>query len=395
MKIAVLTSGTNNTPPMYEPLRDLGHDLMVVTYDAMTPHEHNDLPAIIDAFAPGWVLYIGAIVGHHGKPVPDVGVLAQIGAAHLLVHFCCDGAEPYWWRQLDQYYDAGRFALQVNVDGVKIGPIGDRGLTLLCPVDVTKFDDRPWNKRRHACGFAGGLHGGRAEIFRMLVSEGSVTLRDRDADPGQEGYRSFLEDCRVGINAAYTGGNTGQMHVKFRAAGELPAAGCLVLETEGSPLGDWFDAGSDFLQYTDANTARNAIAWSTSHADEARAIAQRLRAKVAERHSPAVFWSQVMERIGIGRALLPAREVPNRHWFHFPLPNHGAAPERLQPPQRDEPVLVGSLNAVNMVCYEQQIYAVPQRLGPIDLTCNRHHAAVRKFSDMDSIRAAIIAGAIQ
>ena len=287
----------------------------------MTPHEHNDLPAIIDAFAPGWVLYIGAIVGHHGKPVPDVGVLAQIGAAHLLVHFCCDGAEPYWWRQLDQYYDAGRFALQVNVDGVKIGPIGDRGLTLLCPVDVTKFDDRPWNKRRHACGFAGGLHGGRAEIFRMLVSEGSVTLRDRDADPGQEGYRSFLEDCRVGINAAYTGGNTGQMHVKFR--------------------------------------------------------------------------SQVMERIGIGRALLPAREVPNRHWFHFPLPNHGAAPERLQPPQRDEPVLVGSLNAVNMVCYEQQIYAVPQRLGPIDLTCNRHHAAVRKFSDMDSIRAAIIAGAIQ
>ena len=401
MKIFVLTSGTNNTPPFYEPLRDLGHTLEVLTYDAMTHHEHNEIPAKIAAFAPDWVLYIGAIAEHHGKPVPSVEVLGQIGAVHLLVHYCCDGAEPYWWQRLEQYYQAGRFALQINVDGVRIGPIGDRGITLLCPVDATKFNPKPWDQRSMLCGFAGGLHGGRDQIFQTLVSEGSVILRNRD-DTVQGGFKAFLEDCKVGINAAFTGGNTGQMHVKFRAGGELPAAGAVVLETRGSPMGDWFDANQDFLQYANSDEARSQIIWVRDHPEEAQAMAARLRVKVVERHNPKVFWSQVMERIGLGTAIMPAKEVPYRHWFHFGLPNIGSAPVEVinapfPPPQPapPSPFLVGTINGVNMVSYGGQLYAVPQRLGPIDLMCNLQHPCVGVYQSIDAARNAIFAGQVQ
>src|ERR1700676_1416492 len=114
MRIVVLQTGTNNVGPVVDPLTDLGHDIVKLTYDGMTYAEHDQLPALVEEQNPDWVLYVGALAEHHGKPVPFTAVLAQIGANRKLVHLAFDGAEAYWQHRLIDYYDNGRFALMVN-----------------------------------------------------------------------------------------------------------------------------------------------------------------------------------------------------------------------------------------------------------------------------------------
>jgi hypothetical protein len=375
MKITVLSTGTNNVPMIYGPLVQLGHTIDVIVYDEMTLDQHRNLPLMVERLDPDLVLYIGAIEEHHGKPVPRVHVLAEIGAVWPMVHLCFDGAEPYWWKQLDRYYDQGRFALQVNIDGVRVGPIGDRGLTTLCPIDAKTFKNIPWEKRSILCGFAGGMHHGRPPIINPLRDSGHVVHRDRDQSDTNKGFRSFLEDCRVGINVAHTGGGWGGMHVKARVAGELPAAGCLVLEQRGSPLADWFDAGQDYLEYDSIDDAKAKIDWVSANQGVAREMALRMRAKVLERHSPAVFWSQVLERLGMGEALRPPAQIPHHHWFHSAPP--GSLPPRL----------VKSVKASNLVDWNGKIHVVPQNLGPIEVDKVKH-PQIRIFDTIHQAEAA-------
>jgi len=401
MKIAVLTTNTNNLAPILDSLVGLGYDVTRFVYDEMTHDEHEQLPSLVEAINPDWVLYVGAIVEHHGRPVPRVEILARIGAKRLLVHFCCDGAEPYWWRQLQEYYDHGRFALQVNVDGVRNGPIGDRGFTTLCPVDAAKFRDLPWEERALWCGFSGGAHAGRPDIVYPLRDRDLLTYRARDPSGSYASYRNFIEQCRVGLNVASTGGGIGGPHVKHRAGGELPAAGCLVLETKGSPLADWFDAGEDYLEYDGVEGAERQIIWAREHADVARAMAQRMRAKVIERHSPTAFWSQVTERLGLGPALRRAPEAPHRHWApNYTPPPFGAAPlppvavSRLPTPGPGAPPprLLQTYHRVNIVAMNGHVFTVPQGLGPVDLDRIdlSRYPMIKRFADAPSAHRSLV-----
>lgn len=233
MKIVVLTPGTNNTAPLYAPLQD-GNDLSIIFYDEMA--DHSRLPKMVYGKRPDLIYYIGALEAYHGKPVPKVNVLAEIGEIADMVHLCCDGAEPCWWPQLLDYYENGRFKLQVNIDGVRTGPIGERGMTCLFPVAKPKMKLEPWHNRRHAIGFSGGLHFKRPEIVLPLVKNGVLTYRPRTnqhdgTDDSYGSYLGFLNDCRLALNVAYTGGGTGSMHVKARTL-EASMMGCLVVETQ-------------------------------------------------------------------------------------------------------------------------------------------------------------------
>lgn len=397
MKIIVLTTGTNNTLPLYEPLKDLGHAVTVITYDAMSYDEHDGLPATIRKARPDFVLYIGAIEEHHGKPVVSADVLGEIGAAVRLVHLCCDGAEPYWWEQLDRYYDVGRFALQINIDGMRTGPIGDRGMTVIPPTDLSKFKNKPWGERSVLCGFSGGLHAGRHNLFLPLAAKGLLHRRARLDGSGYDEFRAYIEDCKIGINAAQTGGGVGGLHVKYRASGELPGAGCLVLETAGSPLADWFVPGEEYLEYQDADDAEAKIEWARRHQREARAMALRMRKRVEEEHSPAVFWSQVFDRLGIGDALAEARETKCRHWVHMDLPQFGA-PRKHAPGTKNgrpnlhgngAPRLVDSYKSVNLVEWNGKVWTVPQRLGEIHLDLQHRHPMIKDFATLETARASI------
>ena len=358
MRIAILTTSTNNVAPILAPLTALKHRVTTIPYDAAL--DHSGLPALVAKVRPKIVVYVGAIPGHHPN-VPDLDVLSEIGARYPMVHLCFDGAECHWWETLEQYYDAGRFALMVNIDGVRTGPIGDRGFTTLCPVDAASFRDLPWDERPIPCGFSGGLHADRAALLQALVSRWLVTFRPKDCYGTYEPYRTFLEMCRSGINIATTGGIVGGPHVKHRIL-ELSAAGCLVLETAGSPLSQWFVPGEDYFEYEGEAGAADRLSWIERNQEAAHAMASAMRSKVVERHSPAVFWSQVFHRLGFCDELLPAPEIDRRPWS-------AAVPSVALQSSGDpnSPLLLESHVGVNIVRYNGGVYVVPQTLGSVHL----------------------------
>jgi len=380
MKVVVLSPNTNNCVVLYQPLRRLGHCVEVIIYDTMTYEEHENLPALIDLKKPDWVLLLGAIETQHGHPVPCVRILGEIGKKYPLVNFCCDSVEILWWQQLESYYAKGHFALQVGVDGVRAGPIGLRGMTTLCPVDEIDFINQPWSERKILCGFSGFKNRGpRSEMITALQSAGLLYFRDRDSEPPDE-YRRFLANCKITFNHPMTGGG-GWRHVKARVL-EAALSGCVVLEASESPVEDWFTPGVDYLEYSNVETAREKIAWVESHQDEAREMAMRLRARVIEEHSPAVFWGNVLWRIGLGAE--PARKVRELsldRWLNAIGMAHPIG----------WPAHVETAPRANVVTYGGRYYMVPHKLGEIDLDSPgaTETPGIEMFNDKDeAVKAA-------
>ncbi len=383
MKITVLSTGTNNVPPIINPLEDLGHALTWLYYDSMTHEEiDSDLFDLTAESKPDLVVYVGALSEHHGKPVPHVSTLAKIGAKHLMVHVCFDGAEHYWFHRLQQYYDKGRFALQVNIDGVRTGPIGDRGLTLLCPVDVYDYDCVPHKQRPIQCGFSGGLHAGRPEFIFPLAQRGALVYRPRNEQDEHANYRSFLAMCRVGFNHATTGGIIGGLHIKARVL-ECAASGCLVLESKGSPLSNWFVPDEDYLEYDSVDDAEAKIKWTRDNPGQTERMALQLREKIKQDHSPKVFWSQVFERLGFGPPIRLPKELTWQHWL-MPTPDQLPMTVMVHEDGEDQPMLVESSIIYNLVGYRGRVFAIPKSLGQVNLENRdiRIHPHVKVFSTL-------------
>ena len=403
----------------YEPLWSLGHDLSIIIYDLIARENMGFLPTWVEHTRPDVVILIGAHEDYHPWPVPTVDVLAKIGAKYPLVHFCCDGAESVWWTQIQRYYDHGQFSLQINIDGVRTGPIGERGMTLLTPIDSEPFSDppKPWKDRPTLLGFSGSKGGGdRGAIIDELVRMRLLVFRERD-NAGPESYRAFLSDCKCILNHAATGSET-SFHIKGRTI-EAALAGALVLENEGSPLAEWFEAGKDFLTYKDAADVQRKLSWILAHRDKAEAMAISLRSKVLSQHNPKVFWDHVFGRMGLQKKRRAALFQPAfRPWrrevlqesptlIHSTSPPRARAVQRPRAPQLspksvvkvngqadnvmyngDEPKLIESINGANLVWWKGAVYAVPHRLGRVHLaeTDLSRHPSIRSYSDLAAAR---------
>lgn len=299
MKVVVLTTHTPNTVPVYGSLLPLGHEIEVIVYDKMTHLEHVDLPRRIAEIRPDMVLMIGAIEKYHGLPVPSVGVLKSIGAHHKAVHICFDAADRPWWPYLEEYQRADCFALQVNIDGVKAGPIGEFGLTQLTPIDPTIYPSppRPWAERKTLMGFAGGKgHGTRRDTIDGLLLYGLVRHLAEGYVP-QETFIDFMSGCKGVINHPMTGSGR-SMHVKGRVV-ETPLAGAVLFEVADSPTRNWFEPDVDYVAYDDLKAVARGMSWMAECPGQAQEMAARLRAKVLAEHSPAAFWKNITSRIGL------------------------------------------------------------------------------------------------
>lgn len=386
MRVTVLTTHTNNTPAFYEPLRALGHEVFIIVYDIISQDAFHHLPWMVDANKPDFVVWIGAHPQFHPRPIPDIPLLAKIGKKYPFINLCCDGAEPVWWPVLQEYYDNKVFTVQVNIDGVRTGPIGDRGLTLLSPFDPGLYPDppRPWGARTVELAFPGqaGNHP-RSTILMDLVNRGVITFRPR-TDGNPEAYRDYLETCKCIWNHPSTG-STERKHVKGRTI-EAAHAGALLFEQEGSPLEDWFESGKDYLTYNSAEDVVNKLNWVRVNLTEAETMAGRLRAKVLRDHSPAIFWSHVLSAIGLAKSERKVPVVPKREWA-FPKP---AAPIAIHapityapPPNGGTPTprLVASRKGYNLAEFCGEYFLIPQRLGKINLdkAVDRDKPGIRKF----------------
>jgi hypothetical protein len=373
VRITVLTTQTVNTRVFYEPLPALGYEMTVIEYDH--PGVAQTLPQQVINSSPDWVLYIGAIPICHAN-VPPTEILAQIGHSHKTVLFCCDGAEPLWWPYLIEYYDRKIFALQVNIDGVRAGPIGEHGMTALCPVAWEPATYVPsWGVRPINIGFGGGQHGSRrATMLQNLINAGLLIYRPR-VETSTEEYRNFLMSCWCIWNSPETGGMTSK-HVKARIL-EAALAGCVVLEEKDSPAADWFDEGRDYLTYETVKDVGDQLNFFRSYPVEARLIAERLAIKVRRYHSPKVFWRRVEAAIGLAEPLE----------MEFPKPMLSKA----RPANSNFPRLIISHNNFNLVDYMGEFFVVPHQVGTVylDRVADRARPGIRKFTSECEARTAI------
>lgn len=293
MRVVVLTTHTNNTPILYSALA-ASRSVSVITYDRM--HSFDYLSEQVEQLNPDWVLYIGAIPEHHRLRVPSIPELKAI--QRKKVHLCCDGADDAWWSLLGDYHTHNVFDLQINIDGVKAGPIGDHGWTTIAPIDPSGFGEPiPWSQRKTFAGFAGLVMGGdRAETLRALVAKDLITYRSRD-EKGSGDYISWLKDCCVIWNHPETGGMKSQ-HVKARVI-EAALAGCLVLEKLGSPLENWFEPGIEYFEWIDVEQIVLILDWVKENPSYAESHARRMRNKILTQYNVETFWQRVERRIGV------------------------------------------------------------------------------------------------
>jgi hypothetical protein len=300
MKTTFLTTRTNECEKYWESIRALGWgEVTRIIYD---------LPGTSDAVLyaqvkddkPDFVVYIGSRWGQQ----PSISMLAKItNSVAPMIHFCSDAADVPWHDVLRLYHDAGAFTCQVAIDGNPNWPAAAANLTLLTPVDPVYFPAEivPHSKRPTACGWggnAGGENSNRSAILSELLRDKLVALRIRSNLPyTYEAFCDYLTTCRMALNIAYSGSEQ-VMHVKGRVV-EAALAGCCLLENAGSPVSRWFQPSLDYIEYKDAADAARIINYMSEHPNVTEAMGSSLRKKVMANHSPLVFWTTILNKIGL------------------------------------------------------------------------------------------------
>lgn len=318
MKALFIITRTNEMHKHIESWQCLGHSTTIYTYNheknayktgwAMGEKMEEQIYASAKDARPDIIVYVGADRGN----LPTARFLRNLREKIApTVLFCSDAGDPPWWDTLNTYDDMESFSVMVALDGNPDWPYHQKHLTLLTPLDPSYYGiPKPHAERGILFGFAGNPGGrilvdgqlvGRKGPIELLKNEGLV-VRPRDTSEGnmdlaKSTYREcaqFMCDTRITPNIANTGSWT-RLHVKGRVV-EAGYAGCLLMETAGSPSRHWFERGVDYLEWADTGEAREILATYRDRPDESQAFGERLRKKVLAEHLPEHFWGKILER---------------------------------------------------------------------------------------------------
>lgn len=300
-KVLFLSTSSNETLKYGESLECLGgFEVAWLRYDEPGVTDEG-LYRVAKEQRPEFIVYIGSRWG----PQPSIYALTQLNnAVAPSIHLCSDAADPPWWDLLNEYHNAGAFALQVAIDGNPAWPLATkpRNLTALTPINPAYFGAPPLHENRAwACGYAGnaGSEGGmRRAILTDLAFNNALRMRLRGNAP--DGYQEccdFIKQCRMTLNVSFSGTETVHQ-VKGRVV-EAGLAGSCLLEIFNGPAAHWFTPGVDYLTYSSAEEARALIAEHGQHPELTQQYGERLRNKILSEHSPVAFWSRVLKHAGI------------------------------------------------------------------------------------------------
>lgn len=235
---------------------------------------------------PEIIFYIGAC---EAPGNPTIATFVALRAIAPSVNICSDAADRPWHRVLEFYRKRGCFDLQVSIDGATEAPVD---LATLTPVDPRPFAGQGLRDIR--CGFSGtvGRWNQRSETVKALAWFGGLTVRDRGGVDSYEDHARFLKRCRMVLNISFTG--TGHAHhVKGRVLETGWAGGCL-LESEGSPIAEWFPEGC-WISYRDPPHAAHLIATLDDATIERTAA--RLAHEVRARFSPGTIYGEMLAHV--------------------------------------------------------------------------------------------------
>ena len=272
------------------PIRELGAAVEGYgkTWHQNTP-EGNILSAI-NKHDPQVVAYFGI---NGSIDCPSTVFLRQLRSKCRLVHVCFDAPCHEWWPLLDQYKTQEVFDLQISITGKD--PYCD--WATLTPSDPLLFQlsqvfGSTSQTRDIDVGFAGSWTGDDTR-WKILGPLGDFVVKQRREEPMKPTsyYADFLRRCRASINVAEVGGPIKAKHVKGRVV-ESGLAGCMLLEQAGSPTSEWFQAGSDYMEYEGPEDIRRVVSDYGFRAQAAE-MGGRLREKMAAHH-PRFFWQRVL-----------------------------------------------------------------------------------------------------
>lgn len=311
MRIVALRTYSLSCNPILDPIVRLGHEVIEIVFfsPAAEYPPYSSLPAIIDDHRPDLVVMLGQHDDKRGN-CPPAAALAAIARQRPFVHICCDGSERVWWQQLDEYALAAPEMVHVNIDGTRDGffledrpkrnGMGPVTWTTLCPVDhepwQTPVDLYPWGHRPCRIGFCGGWgeKHPRGPAIENLMKAGYLVAALRPFNR-YEDFRSFMVKFRAGYNHAHTG-TADHMHVKARVM-ETAFAGAVLIEPEGSPTANWFEAGHDYLTYNSIHDVERIYIRLADGLGEEEA--ERMRRKAIDLYSAERFWPRLIELAGL------------------------------------------------------------------------------------------------
>lgn len=236
---------------------------------------------------PDIMFYIGAQEGV-GNPRP--ATFRELRSFAPLINLCSDAGDGPWHKTLDFYRSKECFDLQVSIDGAREAPVD---LATLTPVDPGPFAGG--GARDIRCGFSGsvGRWNPRSEIILALKWFGGLTVRERAT--GNDSYKDhagFMRRCRLLLNISNTG--TGHAHhIKGRVL-EAGWAGCALLESEGSPIGEWFEEDC-YIKYRDPPHAAHLI--ETLSGDAIDLAARRLAEEVRAKYTSSQIYGGILDRV--------------------------------------------------------------------------------------------------
>jgi hypothetical protein len=292
MRVLWVTINDMTAEPWHRSLESLSeHQIVKVWFGnpIFGPADDRILRAVKE-FNPDAVIYTGYPATNPLAPKPET--FYNIGARKIFL--AGDLSDPPWQEFLLPFRQAGAFDRYVNIDGNPAWETGPCDITLLSPIAPQYYNDpSPLIHRPYRIGFAGGYSSpSRAVFIDTLRRSGGLTLHTRDERYGSYGdYAMFLRKCKMVFNVPFSGSD-GSKQVKGRVL-ETAMAGALLLEHEESPTSLYFTPGEDYITY--ANNPTSALVKALAVYPKAQEIADSLRKKVVENHSPKKFWERVFD----------------------------------------------------------------------------------------------------
>lgn len=236
---------------------------------------------------PDIIFYIGACKAP-GNPLPET--LKALRDFAPFVNLCSDAVDRPWHPVLIGYRNRGCFDLQVSIDGANQSPVD---FVTLTPVDGGVFDSmNPVKDIR--CGFSGsvGRWNSRSEIVKALGWFGGLTVRERRGSDQYEDHVRFLRRSKMVLNISFSGSGHAH-HIKGRVL-EAGWAGCCLLESEGSPIAEWFPEGS-WITYKDPLEAAEII--RTLDDATIESCARKLSEAVRAKYTPSRIYGEILSRV--------------------------------------------------------------------------------------------------
>lgn len=237
---------------------------------------------------PDVIFYISA---NEGPYVLKWQTLVELKTIAKTINLCSDAMDGPWHGVLDLYKKHSYFNLQVSIDGSRYKALD---LAALTPVDPTYYSSNIDKDIR--CGFSGsvGTSGQRAIIITSLEWFGNLTIRLRTLKKGYKDHVNFLNRCKMVLNTSWTG--TGHAHhIKGRVL-EAGWAGCALLESHSSPIGEWFSEDCYFT-WRSAKEAAEII--SDVSDKEIAGKAKRLSEEVRKRFTPKQIYGEILNYLDI------------------------------------------------------------------------------------------------